>query len=250
MNWWRKWEHRKGGVSISLKEEANHIYVWEKTQVTTLCIIPTWVLPLRSLCSLGVIKVCSTILSLLHAVNRNNLSASLLSSLHLQCGCTALQTARGKRPQVALFVYVNVLNMHALLCLWEPETCQLHPFRVLSLFLFTLELSLDFCFACAVISLHHLSTHLLRFSLSAVYPSICRPCWPAQLTFSLHVVKRLRRKWGVMSGSFLFSATWFKLLPMASFSFRWIVCSEWSVENLNCLYTVAKTVKNILFLHI
>lgn len=49
----------------------------------------------------------------LRALKLNNLSASLLPSLHAQSGCTALQTARGKRPQVALCVYLSMLDMHA-----------------------------------------------------------------------------------------------------------------------------------------
>lgn len=68
---------------------------------------------------------------LLHAVNLNNLSlsASLFLSLCLQYGCTALQTARGKRPQVALCVYVNMSSMHALLCV-RAQSCTLFDFLI------------------------------------------------------------------------------------------------------------------------
>lgn len=54
---------------------------------------------------------------------------SLLSFLHLQYGCTALQTARGKRPQVALCVFVSMLNKFAAPPSHPPCGCEGHvPF--------------------------------------------------------------------------------------------------------------------------
>lgn len=79
-------------------------------------------------------------------------SASLLPSLHLQYGCTALQTAPGKRPQVALCVFVSMLKKLAPLrpyCGCAGQTCLF--------FIFILLLSLSFPpfnfvkLACAVI---------------------------------------------------------------------------------------------------
>lgn len=122
-------------------------------------------------------KVCFTILLLLHAVKLNNLSLllSFLPSLRLQYGCTALQTARGKRPQVALCVYVNMLNMHALLCSCERATAAslLVFFRFVSFR--TSSFLLDICFACAVIRLSfHPSAQIqpLSLSLQSVHPSL------------------------------------------------------------------------------
>lgn len=125
--------------------------------------------------------MCFTILLHLHAVKLNNLflSASLFPSLRLQYGCTALQTARGKRPQVALCVYVNMLNMHALLCSCESDMPAASPlyFFIPILFPFTLQLSLDICFAYAVIILSfHPSaqTQLLFLCSLSIHPSISK----------------------------------------------------------------------------
>lgn len=100
-------------------------------------------------------------------------SASLLPSLHLQYGCTALQTAPGKRPQVALCVFVNMLKKLAPLrpyCGCAGQTC-------LSFFLLLLSLSFPpfnfFKLACAVIlhSFHPPSPSLQSCRLSLLSQS-------------------------------------------------------------------------------
>lgn len=89
-----------------------------------------------------------------------SLSASLLPFLHLQYGCMALQTAQGKRPQVALCIFVSMLNKLVSLrshCGCAGQTC---------LFLiFICPFSLSFpLFNSVGISLHVLSTHFTNLS--------------------------------------------------------------------------------------
>lgn len=149
------------------------------------------------------LKVCSTIP--LHAVKLNNLSLLLFFfSLLLQYGCTALQTARGKRPQVALCVYVNMVNMHALLCFCMRATCQLHPFRFISFHTSAFPRHL-LCMRCHHPLLPPICSNSAFFSLQSIHPSISvdsvgqhtswAQCQRARTwTFGLHVAKRLRLK--------------------------------------------------------
>lgn len=103
-------------------------------------------------------------------------SASLLPSVRLQYGCTALQTAPGKRPQVALFLYISMLNQQPPLtpypCTWVRATrCILLFFPFFS-FISHFSVSLDICFAHAVI---FLSFHPSAQTLQSVHPS--RQAW-------------------------------------------------------------------------
>lgn len=139
-------------------------------------------------------------------------SASLLPSLRPQYGCTALQTAPGKRPQVALCVYISMLNKHVT----PPPP---------SLFLITLQLSVDICFARAVI---FLSFHPSAQTLQSVHPSL--QTWWA--TGPEHGPYGSACDWNEVSSLILY--IWLqhgcRSLPVTSFSFGCTVW-EWWVES-------------------
>lgn len=108
-------------------------------------------------------------------------SASLLPSLRPQYGCTALQTAPGKRPQVALCVYISMLNKHV-----TPPP----PVYFLSHFSFLLTSALH------ALSSSSPSTRLLKLCSLSIH--LCRPGGPRDQSMDLmglHVTEMRCRVW-------------------------------------------------------
>lgn len=208
MKRWRKGDHRKGGVSI-LQSKGGRVWVEAGCNITVACpqihfILLSMMKTLSSItqattyrpqisrpglwiqfisaasyfvfsrCEKGVLY--HTVASACCQLNNLSFLLSFLPSLCLQYGCTALQTARGKRPQVDLCVYVNMLNMHALLS-------QRHPSRI-RLLVFPVYFFSHFSFL-STSALHALSsasplTHLLKVSLSPLCSlSIHLRSWPS-----------------------------------------------------------------------
>lgn len=120
-------------------------------------------------------------------------SASLLPSLRPQYGCTALQTAPGKRPQVALCVYISMLNKHV-----TPPPPQFISYHT-SAFCWHL-----LCTRC------HLPLLPPVCSNSAVCPSISADLVGHRTrAWTLWVCMWL--KWGVESDSLHLAATWLQI---------------------------------------